>query len=119
MTLTKAAMAARLMEAQGLVREDAFALVELFFLTIRKTLAEGDEVKLAGLGNFELRDKRQRPGQNPKTNVSIPVEARRVVTFKPSNLLKEGHHQQPRCDRQIGCPLNRLLHCGKSPIGEK
>ena len=62
--------------------------MESFFDTICSTLAAGEEVKLAGFGNFTLRDKRPRPGRNPKTGEVIPIAARRVVTFRASQKVK-------------------------------
>jgi len=63
-------------------------MVESFFEEIRLQLELGESVKLSGFGNFQLRDKPQRPGRNPKTGVEIPITARRVVTFHPSQKLK-------------------------------
>jgi len=92
--LTKADMAERLFEELGLNKREAKELVEQFFDEIRDALVTGHPVKLSGFGNFELRDKRQRPGRNPKTGEEIPITARRVVTFRPGQKLKqrvEGH----------------------------
>lgn len=88
MALTKADMAERLFEELGLNKREAKELVELFFEEIRKALEGGQQVKLSGFGNFDLRDKNQRPGRNPKTGVEIPISARRVVTFRPGQKLK-------------------------------
>jgi integration host factor subunit alpha len=63
-------------------------MVEAFFEEICLALESGDEVKLSGFGNFDLREKSQRPGRNPKTGESIPITARRVVTFHASAKLK-------------------------------
>lgn len=62
--------------------------VELFFEEVRRALENGEQVKLSGFGNFDLRDKNQRPGRNPKTGEDIPITARRVVTFRPGQKLK-------------------------------
>ncbi len=72
----------------NLGKQDAKEMVEQFFETIRYALENGQHVKLSGFGNFNLRDKPQRPGRNPKTGQEIPVVARRVVTFKPGLKLK-------------------------------
>ena len=88
MALTKADMAERLFQELGLNKRDAKELVEVFFEEIRVALQEGEQVKLSGFGNFDLRDKNQRPGRNPKTGDEIPITARRVVTFKPGQKLK-------------------------------
>jgi integration host factor subunit alpha len=86
--LTKAEMAERLYEELGLNKREAKELVELFFEEIRHALEDNEQVKLSGFGNFDLRDKRQRPGRNPKTGEEIPITARRVVTFHASQKLK-------------------------------
>ncbi|BAU58792.1 integration host factor subunit alpha [Halorhodospira halochloris] len=88
MSLTKADIAERLFEELGLNKREAKELVELFFEEIRVALESGEPVKLSGFGNFELRDKNQRPGRNPKTGEEIPISARRVVTFRPGQKLK-------------------------------
>ncbi len=90
MVLTKLDLVKKLIKAMPtLERTDAVLLVEQFFEEIRLALESGEDVKLAGFGNFELRDKKQRPGRNPRTGEVIPVSARRVVTFHPSQKLKE------------------------------
>ena len=87
-TLTKAELAELLFERVGLNKREAKDLVESFFDEIRIALEEGDAVKLSGFGNFQVRDKPQRPGRNPKTGEVIPIAARRVVTFHASQKLK-------------------------------
>jgi integration host factor subunit alpha len=86
--LTKADMAERLYEELGLNKREAKELVELFFEEVRGALESGDQVKLSGFGNFDLRNKNERPGRNPKTGEEIPISARRVVTFRPGQKLK-------------------------------
>ncbi|MDR2208098.1 MAG: integration host factor subunit alpha [Azoarcus sp.] len=88
MTLTKAELADLLFEQVGLNKREAKDMVEGFFEEIRTALERGEGVKLSGFGNFLLRDKPQRPGRNPKTGEAIPISARRVVTFHPSQKLK-------------------------------
>ena len=88
MTLTKAELADQLSEKVGLNQREAKEMVEAFFEEIRIALERGDDVKLSGFGNFQLRDKPQRPGRNPKTGEEAPISARRVVTFHASNKLK-------------------------------
>ncbi len=88
MALTRAAMVESLFNELGLSKIDSRELVELLIEEVVGSLAVGEQVKLSGFGNFELRDKNQRPGRNPKTGESAPVSARRVVTFKPGNKLK-------------------------------
>ncbi len=87
-TLTKAELAELLFERVGLNKREAKDMVDTFFEEIRFALQRGDSVKLSGFGNFQLRDKPQRPGRNPKTGEAIPITARRVVTFHASQKLK-------------------------------
>lgn len=87
-TLTKAELAEMLFEQVGLNKREAKDMVETFFDEIRNALERGELVKLSGFGNFQLRDKPQRPGRNPKTGEEIPITARRVVTFHASQKLK-------------------------------
>ncbi|HDX1005462.1 TPA: integration host factor subunit alpha [Pasteurella multocida] len=88
MTLTKVELADNLIEKLHLNKRDAKELLENFFEEIRVALETGEDVKLSGFGNFELRDKSSRPGRNPKTGESVPVSARRVVAFKPGQKLR-------------------------------
>lgn len=89
MTVTKAELAMSLYEELGLNKREAKDFVEQFFESIKEALADGNSIKLSGFGNFGLRDKPARPGRNPKTGEDIPISARRVVTFKASQKLKE------------------------------
>ncbi len=86
--MTKADIAEHLFTSVGLNKREAKDLVELFFEEIRAALESGHQVKLSGFGNFDLRDKSQRPGRNPKTGEEIPISARRVVTFHAGQKLK-------------------------------
>ena len=86
--LTKADLAEMLFEELGLNKREAKEIVEMFYSEISLALENNDSVKLSGFGNFDLRDKRSRPGRNPKTGEEIPISARRVVTFKPGQKLK-------------------------------
>lgn len=87
-SLTKADLAENLVDSIGLTKKDAKDLVEGFFDVIRESLVERQQVKLSGFGNFEVREKSQRPGRNPKTGEEIPITARTVVTFRPGQKLK-------------------------------
>jgi integration host factor subunit alpha len=87
-TLTKAELADLLFEKVGFNKREAKDMVESFFEEVRTALERGEGVKLSGFGNFQLRDKPQRPGRNPKTGEEIPISARRVVTFHASQKLK-------------------------------
>ena len=83
MALTKAEMAERLFLDVGLNKREAKEFVDAFFESVRDALERGEQVKLSGFGNFDLRLKNERPGRNPKTGEEIPISARRVVTFRP------------------------------------
>ena len=89
MTVTKADLANTLFEQLGLNKREAKEFVELFFETIRESLENGESVKLSGFGSFSVRDKRSRPGRNPKTGEDVPVTPRRVVTYKASQKVKD------------------------------
>ncbi|TAK91085.1 MAG: integration host factor subunit alpha [Burkholderiaceae bacterium] len=95
-TLTKAELAELLFQQVGLNKREAKDMVETFFDEICEALIKGDTVKLSGFGNFQLRDKPQRPGRNPKTGEEIPITARRVVTFHASQKLKAAVEQSIR-----------------------
>lgn len=86
--LTKAGMAEKLFEELGLNKREAKEIVEAFFEEIKQALEDNEQVKISGFGNFDLRDKNERPGRNPKTGEEIPISARRVVTFRPGQKLK-------------------------------
>ncbi|MDH3788541.1 MAG: integration host factor subunit alpha [Xanthomonadales bacterium] len=88
MSLTKADIADRLFDEVGLNKREAKEFVDSFFEAIKIALEGGENVKLSGFGNFQLRDKNQRPGRNPKTGEEIPISARRVVTFRPGQKLR-------------------------------
>lgn len=88
MAVTKLDLAERLFETLGLNKREAKEFVDRFFEEIRVALESGQSVKLSGFGNFELRDKGERPGRNPKTGEDIPISARRVVTFRPGQKLR-------------------------------
>ncbi len=88
-TLTKASLTEHLIgEVDHLSRRDATRLIELFFNEISLALTAGHPIKLSGFGNFELHDKNERPGRNPRTGESVPVDARRVVTFHSGQKLR-------------------------------
>ncbi len=89
MALTKIEIAENLVEKFGLDKRVAKQFVEDFFEEIRLSLEKGEEVKLSGFGNFTVRDKKARPGRNPKTGEDVAVSARRVVVFKAGQKLRE------------------------------
>ncbi|MCS5565297.1 MAG: integration host factor subunit alpha [Methylococcales bacterium] len=88
MAITKATLAERLYNELGLNKREAKEMIDLFFEEIKSSLETGQHVKLSSFGNFDLRDKSSRPGRNPKTGEDIPILARRVVTFRPGQKLK-------------------------------
>lgn len=87
-TLTKAELSDLLFERLGLNKRESKDMVEAFFDLVHEALAKGDDVKLSGFGNFQIRQKAARPGRNPRTGEVIPIEARQVVTFHASAKLK-------------------------------
>jgi len=89
MTLTKSDIVENLNNEIGLNKREAKELVDMLFNDIKNLLSEGHEVKLSGFGNFQLRDKSARPGRNPRTGEDVEISARRVVTFKSGQKLKE------------------------------
>ena len=88
MTVTKAKLAEALFEEIGFNKREAKELIDQFFEEIRSSLEQGEAVKVSGFGSFLLRDKSSRPGRNPKTGEEVPISARRVVTFRASQKLK-------------------------------
>ena len=89
MTLTKSDIVENLNNEIGLNKREAKELVDMLFNDIKNLLSEGHEVKLSGFGNFQLRDKSSRPGRNPRTGEDVEISARRVVTFKSGQKLKD------------------------------
>ena len=87
--LTKAQLAELLFEQIGLNKREAKDMVDAFYALIVQHLIAGDDVKLSGFGNFQMRVKAPRPGRNPRTGELIPIAARRVVTFHASQKLKD------------------------------
>ncbi len=88
MALAKTDMAKSLFNELGLNKREALELVESFFEELKAFLAVGEQIRLGGFGNFNLRDKKERPGRNPKTGEKVPIPARRVVTFRAGQKLK-------------------------------
>ena len=87
--LTKAQLAELLFEQIGLNKRESKDMIEAFFDLISDSLVEGHDVRISGFGNFQIRTKAPRPGRNPRTGESIPIEARRVATFHASHKLKD------------------------------
>ena len=89
MSLTKADIVERVYKEAGFSKKEAADLVDMVFGVIKDTLARGEKVKISGFGNFSIRDKKTRTGRNPQTGDAMEISARRVLTFKPSQVLKE------------------------------
>lgn len=87
--LTKSELAAMLFEQIGLNKREAKDFIDSFFGQIANQLVEGQDVKISGFGNFEVRTKVARPGRNPRTGETVTIPSRRVVTFRASGALKE------------------------------
>ncbi len=87
--LTKAQLADLLFQQIGLNKRESKDMVDAFFDLVADNLVEGQDVKISGFGNFQIRSKPPRPGRNPRTGESIPIDSRRVVTFHASHKLKE------------------------------
>ena len=87
--LTKAQLAEMLFEQIGLNKRESKDMIDAFFDLIAESLVNGQDVKISGFGNFQIRTKAPRPGRNPRTGEAIPIEARRAVTFHASHKLKE------------------------------
>ena len=88
-TITKADIVDYLNNELGLNKSECKILIEDFFDEIKKSLINNEEVKLSGFGNFELINKKERPGRNPKTGEDVTITARRVVTFRAGNKLRK------------------------------
>jgi integration host factor subunit alpha len=88
MAMTKADIVEALYEKIGFSKKEAADLVELVFDTIKATLSQGSKIKISGFGNFVVREKRARVGRNPQTGETIEISARRVLTFRPSQVLR-------------------------------
>ncbi len=88
-TLTRAAIAEAIHRKLGLSRAESLSMVESILQHMSDALANGENVKISGFGTFLLRDKGERIGRNPKTGVEVPITARRVMTFRASQMLKD------------------------------
>jgi integration host factor subunit alpha len=86
--MTKADLVISIYERVGYSKKESARIVELVFDILKETLEHGDKIKISGFGNFVVREKRARIGRNPQTNEEITIAARRVLTFKPSQVLR-------------------------------
>ncbi|RMG56937.1 MAG: integration host factor subunit alpha [Deltaproteobacteria bacterium] len=87
--MTKADLVEVIYEKVGLSKKEAKEIVEMIFSIMKETLKEGEKIKISGFGNFVVREKKPRRGRNPQTGEDLEISARRVLTFKASQLLKE------------------------------
>lgn len=88
--MTKADIVDKIHKSNGISKKDSFDILEAVFSIMKDTLESGEKIKVAGFGNFEVKDKKDRKGRNPITGETIIIKARRVLTFKPSMVLKKG-----------------------------
>lgn len=86
--MTKAEITERIFNKVGFSKKESADIVELVFDTMKETLEKGEKIKISGFGNFVVREKRPRIGRNPQTGEEIEISARRVITFRPSQVLK-------------------------------
>lgn len=87
--MTKADIVENIYERVGISKKETATVVQTIFDTIKETLEDEENVKISGFGNFVIRKKRARRGRNPQTGEEIEISARKVITFKPSNVLKD------------------------------
>jgi integration host factor subunit alpha len=92
--MTKADIVERIYEKVGFSKKESAELVETVFDLIKNTLEEGDKIKIAGFGNFVVKEKADRRGRNPQTGEEITISARKILTFKPSQVLKAAINNQ-------------------------
>ena len=105
-TLTRAHLAEALVDKVGLPRNESQDMVEIILKEISDSLAQGEQVKLSSFGSFGIRSKGERIGRNPKTGQEVPITPRRVLVFKPSNIMKDTINEQlakkPRANGKSG-----------------
>jgi integration host factor subunit alpha len=92
--MTKADIVEKIYEKVGFSKKESAELVETVFDLIKSTLEEGDKIKIAGFGNFVVKEKSDRRGRNPQTGEEITIVARKILTFKPSQVLKSSINSQ-------------------------
>jgi integration host factor subunit alpha len=92
--MTKADIVEKIYEKVGFSKKESAELVELVFDIVKRTLEQGDKIKIAGFGNFVVKEKADRRGRNPQTGEEITISARRILTFKPSQVLKASINKQ-------------------------
>ena len=87
--MTKADIFENVQKSMGLTKKDSAEMVEAVFAIMKSTLESGENLKISGFGNFEVKQKKDRRGRNPQTGEELTIGARRILTFKPSALLKD------------------------------
>ncbi len=92
--MTKADIVDNIHKSNGLSKKESFDILEAVFSIMKDTLESGEKIKVAGFGNFEVKEKKDRKGRNPQTGEAITITARRVLTFKPSMTLKTAINQK-------------------------
>ena len=92
--MTKADIVEKIYEKVGFSKKESAEIVELVFDIVKSTLEQGDKIKIAGFGNFVVKEKADRRGRNPQTGEEITISARRILTFKPSQVLKASINKQ-------------------------
>jgi integration host factor subunit alpha len=92
--MTKADIVEKIYEKVGFSKKESAELVELVFDIVKRTLEQGDKIKIAGFGNFVVKEKADRRGRNPQTGEEITISARKILTFKPSQVLKASINKQ-------------------------
>jgi len=93
MAMTKAELVAIVSDKCSFSRQESVQIVDQVFQILKETLEKGEKIKISGFGNFVTREKRARKGRNPKTGVNLTISARRVLTFKPSAILRKAVNQ--------------------------
>ena len=91
--MTKAEIVSIVSDKCSFLRQESVQIVDQVFQILKETLEKGEKVKISGFGNFSTREKRARKGRNPKTGVNLTIFARRVLTFKPSAILRKAVNQ--------------------------
>ena len=102
MTMTKAELVDIICEKIGFTRNESLEFLEQVFAIMKETLGKGEKIKISGLGNFVVREKRPRKGRNPKTGEEITISARRVLTFKPSLALRKAVNKNASSPSKFG-----------------
>ncbi|MBX9925302.1 MAG: integration host factor subunit alpha [Hyphomicrobiaceae bacterium] len=118
-TLTRADLADAVVRKVGLPRNESQDLVELILDEISITLASGDSVKLSSFGSFGIREKGQRVGRNPKTGKEVPITPRRVLVFRPSNVMKERINAGAKKSKTDAAEAKSARKATKSSASEK